>query len=103
MLKRPSRLPREGFAATSRGKRLVSPHLSVSYVPGGGQAAAVVSKKVAAKAATRHLLKRRLLSIARSYVGGTSSFIIYARAGAAALPYARLKDEVTTLLGTLDS
>lgn len=101
MLRKPSRLPREGFARIGKGKRLVAPHVSISYGQGGGQVAAVVSKKVAAKATARHLLKRRLLAIARPYTGKAVSFVVYAKAGAAALSYQTLKEELTGLLDTL--
>jgi ribonuclease P protein component len=103
MLKRPSRLSREGVTATSRGKRLTAPHFSISYAPLGGQAAVVVSKKTARKSVDRHLLKRRVMAILAPHTGKKHSFVVYARGGAAALPFRMVKAELEPLLATLDA
>jgi len=106
MLRRPSRLPREGFRAITLGKRLVAPHFSISYGKGvgaasPGQAAVVVSKKVARTSVARHLLKRRVMDIASPRTGKGVSFIVYARKGATELSFKAIKAELEPLFDTL--
>ena len=101
MLRRPSRLPREGFRAVALGKRLVAPHFSISYGKGVGQAAVVVSKKVARTSVARHLLKRRVMDIASPRTGKGVSFIVYARKGATELSFKAIKAELEPLFDTL--
>lgn len=99
MLPREKRLSRAAFASVNRGKRLISGHFSITTTRSSeGRAAAVVSKNVVKKAADRHRLKRRMLTVARPYVNGKQSFIMYARAGSATLPYKALQQELNTLL-----
>lgn len=87
------------------GKRLIAPHFSISYTrastKGGGQAAVVVSKKVAPKSVARHLVKRRVMAIAAPHLHKGVSFIVYARAGAAALPHRAMREELEPLFATL--
>jgi ribonuclease P protein component len=102
MLSRAKRLSRADFSSVIKGKRAVSAHFSVSVnAAAEGRAAAVVSKKVAKKSVDRHLLKRRILSVAASHIAHGRSFIVYARAGSESLPYARLREELETLLRSL--
>lgn len=84
--------------------RVESPHFSATLSPlpkshpTDGAAAAVVSKKVARRAVDRHLLKRRMLAIlSKAYIPGKIT-VVYARGGAASLPYRSLAAELTSLL-----
>ncbi|HVX90107.1 MAG TPA: ribonuclease P protein component [Candidatus Paceibacterota bacterium] len=101
MLKRTSRLPREGFQSVAGGRRLIAPHFSISYRPGAGQGAVVVSKKAAPKSVDRHLVKRRVMDLIRPHIGHGVSFIVYARKGAAALPFRAIRGELEPLFATL--
>lgn len=103
MLPRTRRLQREGFESARSLRRAASPHFSLSYgkAPGAGGAAVVVSKKVAKLAVSRHLLKRRVLSVIAPYVREDEALIVHARPGAAALPFPVLKDELVSLLSDI--
>jgi ribonuclease P protein component len=104
MLPRKLRLSREAFGEVRRLKRAASPHFSVSYESeegSGGGAAVVIAKKAAKLAVTRHLLKRRILAVARPYVVAERILIIHVRPGAAALPFPELKGELISLLGSI--
>ena len=103
MLPRKLRLSREDFGEARGLKRAASPHFSVSYGParGSGGAAVVVSKKVAKLAVARHLLKRRILSVARPYVATGRTLVIHVRPAAAALSFPELKSELNSLLGSI--
>ncbi len=101
MLPRTKRLSRDTFSTVATGKRAISAHFSVTVrATPVGQAATVVSKKVAKKSVDRHLLKRRILEVATPFVRPGCSFIIYTRAGAASLSYPALKKELVELLTT---
>ncbi len=102
MIPRARRLPRAGFGALVRAKRLSSPHFTVSAAPtprGGG--AVVVPKKVAPRSVDRHLLKRRALTILAPWCRPHLALVIYAKAGSPFLPFAALRNELTSLLGKL--
>lgn len=100
MLNRDMRLSRAHFAPSGPEKRLVSSHFSVSVrpAPATGGCAVVVAKKVARLSVSRHLLKRRVLSVLRPSCTKDRAIIVYARPGAASLPYTELKDEIESLL-----
>jgi ribonuclease P protein component len=94
------RLSREEFAAAATGRRATSAHFSVTVrkTKQTGGIAAVISKKVAKKSVDRHLLKRRILEILRPHTSPDHALIIYARAGAPALPFQALKQELSELV-----
>ncbi len=94
------RLSRAHFAPLGPEKRLSSPSFSLSIreAAGTGGCAVVVSKKVAKLSVSRHLLKRRTLSILKPFCTKDIALVLYARAGSQALPYAALKQELEELL-----
>lgn len=99
MLPRRHRLSRASFPGRGAGRRAETPHFSlVAGASSAGGASAVVSKKVARRAVDRNLLKRRMLSLMRPYVDHARFLVVYARSGAAALPYPALAEELTALL-----
>lgn len=59
--------------------------------------AAVVSKKTAALATKRHLLKRRILAALRT-LALPGALVVFAKEGAPALSYADIRQELATLL-----
>lgn len=98
MLPRARRLPRASFPLAAAGPlRAASTHLSLSASNAVAGYAVVVSKKVARRSVDRHRLKRRLFSLLR---GGRlpSALVVYARKGAAELPFPALKEELRALL-----
>ena len=94
------RLSRAHFAPTGPETRAASPHFSLSLrkTEGQGGCATVISKKIAKLSVSRHLLKRRMLSVMKECCAKDTALIVYARPGAAALPYQELKVELTELL-----
>ena len=80
--------------------RAASSHFSLSLrkTEGQGGCATVISKKIARLSVSRHLLKRRMLSVMKDYCAKDMALIVYARPGAATLPYQELKIELTELL-----
>lgn len=94
------RLSRAHFAPSGPEKRLASTHfsLSVREAQENGGCAVVVAKKVAKLSVSRHLLKRRVLSVVRPWCLATRALIVYARPGANTLPYPALEAELTELL-----
>lgn len=97
------RLPRAGFDALVRAKRLSSQHLSLSVAPTkSGGCAVVVSKKVAPRSVDRHLIKRRILSVLMPLCKPDTALVVYAKAGSARLPFSTLKQELLALLGKLE-
>ena len=98
MLPRIKRLTRADFSAVTQGKRAVTGHFSISYrISKTPKLAIVISKKIAKKAAERHLLKRRISSVLEK-----SSFlhsaVVYARAGSPLLSFSELEAEIKELL-----
>ena len=101
MLPRTKRLSRESFDTIAAGKRAISAHFSVTVRASlEGQAAVVVSKKIAKKSVDRHLLKRRALEILAPFVRQGVSFIVYARKGSETLSFPLLERELRELLTT---
>jgi ribonuclease P protein component len=101
MSKRRLHLSRPDFtnATQDKGaKRAVSPHFSVNMSRMGVGAAVVVSKKVAKSSVARHLLKRRVREASAPWNSDAYAIIIYARAGAASLPYSEIVAELSPLL-----
>ena len=100
MIPRSMRLSRAHFAPLGPETRAASPHfsLSVREAPQNGGCATVISKKVAKLSVSRHLLKRRMLSVMKPYCTKDRAVIVYARPGAAALPYPALAAELSELL-----
>jgi ribonuclease P protein component len=99
-LPRRLRLSRAAFGAAlgARG-RAASEHFSITKGPTlEGGAAVVISKKVAKRSVDRHLLKRRVLTILRPHISPRHSLVVYARAGAPALSFRTLKEELEILL-----
>lgn len=102
MLPKRLRLSRRQFPDTRGLKRASSLHFSVSYgeSPEGG-VAVIISKKVARLAVSRHLLKRRVLSILRPYAIENRVLVVHARADAANIPFSELKDELISLIRSI--
>ena len=94
------RLSRAHFAPTGPETRATSPYFSLSLrnADGKGGCATVISKKIARLSVSRHLLKRRMLSVMKDHCAKDRVLIVYARPGAAALPYQELKAELSELL-----
>lgn len=81
-------------------KRISSPHFSLSYAstPGIGGCAVVVSKKVEKSSVQRHLLKRRIRSVLKSFCNQDYTLIIYAGQHSPTLPFEALEQELRTLI-----
>ncbi len=94
-------LSRPDFTAVSSDRaaqRLTSSHFSVTISNKGIGLAVVVSKKVAKSSVARHLLKRRIREIVAPFSSDMSAVIVYARPGAALLPFSEIATEISTLL-----
>ncbi len=94
-------LSRSDFTAVSSdrsAKRVNTTHFSVTTSPAGVGCAVVVSKKVAKSSVQRHLLKRRVREAVAPFCDASSALIVYARAGAASLPYSEIVAELSSLL-----
>jgi ribonuclease P protein component len=106
MLSRRLRLSRSHFASSGPFRKAESEHFSVSIRPLSrtsaphGALAAVVSKKVARRSVDRHLLKRRMLAVSKSYVTPGYGIVVYARAGSFTLPFHAVNTELTRLLSS---
>ena len=102
MLPRSLRLSRDEFPDTRGLKRASSPHFSVSYGESSkGGVAVIISKKVARLAVSRHLLKRRVLAVLRSFAHKNLILVVHTRPGAAAVPFPVLRDELNSLLRSI--
>ena len=101
MPKRRLHLSRPDFTSVTndRGaKRATSAHFSVVCSQAGVGSAVVVSKKVAKSSVERHLLKRRVREAVAPWNSDLYALIVYAKAGAAALPYSQIVSELSSLL-----
>lgn len=58
----------------------------------------VISKAVAKRAVDRHLIKRRVLSVARPWCATNRFIVLYAKKAALTLPFPALKEEIHSLL-----
>lgn len=96
MIPRRLRLSREDIGNFKAERRVTSPHFAVSVASGAG-VAVIISKKVAKLSVTRHLLKRRVLSVA-AQTAASHSLLITLRSGAASLPVTSFKEELRSLL-----
>ena len=104
MLPRDLRLPRSDFQKVAQGIRASSKHFSVTFrARGVGGCAAIVTTKTAKHSVDRHLLKRRIFAVMWPYCRKEGAFIVYARAGAPALSFALLKQELLDVLEQLRS
>lgn len=101
MLPRRLRISRAAFTNTGKEMRVVSPHFSVSMREGTPGAAVIISKKVEKTSVGRHRLKRRVVAAIEHHLPLEAALFIYARAGAAQLPYAAIREELTSLLHRL--
>lgn len=104
MLPRRLRLSRNAFALARTPLKRTSAHFGAAVGKaqvGERGCAAIVSKKVARLATTRHRLKRRMLSVMRMWCTKDAVLMVYARAGSAALPFSTLKAELSELLERL--
>lgn len=103
MLPRQRRLSRTGFGSLTRARKAQSLHLSLSWSTDTAHPgmAAVVSKKVAAQAVDRHLLKRRILAVLRDIALPNTAVVVFAKPGSANLPFPALKAELKELLGAI--
>ena len=99
------RLTRQTFPDTRSLKRASSEHFSLSYgdfdTHARGGVAVVMAKKVARLAVTRHLLKRRILSLLGPYAREDRVIVIHTRPGAANVSFPELKSELISLLGSI--
>ena len=94
-------LSRPDFTAVSSdraAKRLTSSHFSITISNKGIGVAVVVSKKVAKSSVERHLLKRRIREVVAPFSTDKGAVIVYARPGAAALPFSEITTEIHALL-----
>jgi len=102
MIPRSLRLTRKGFEHTRGLRRTASPHFALSYGPAdpsqGGGSAVIVPKKVVKSSVGRHLLKRRVRSVLRSWSSKDRILIVFARSGAADLTFQELEHELSSLL-----
>jgi ribonuclease P protein component len=101
MSKRRLQLSRSDFTNVSNdrsAKRGSTPHFSVICSPQGAGSAVVVSKKVAKSSVQRHLIKRRVREVLAPWCADSCGIIVYARAGASALPYTEIQSELSQLL-----
>jgi len=101
MPKRRLHLSRPDFTSASQdkaAKRGTTPHFSLTLSRAGVGTAVVVSKKVAKSSVARHLLKRRVREAVAPWNSDSYALIIYARPGAAALPYSGIIAELSPLL-----
>ena len=58
----------------------------------------MISKKTAKLSVSRHLLKRRMLTVLRPWCSPSLSLIVYARAGSSALSFRELSQELEELV-----
>lgn len=89
-----------------KGKIAHSPFFSLRVVSSvKPRFAVVISKKVAAKAVDRNLIKRRTMAIAEGFLKAHSSFsssvILFAKKGAADLGFADHKKEILNLISSV--
>ena len=93
------RLSRAHFAPTGPEKRVASPHFSLSVREAEkGGCAVVIGKKVAKLSVSRHLLRRRVLSLLPPWYSPTRVVIVFARPGSKELDYPTLSEEINALL-----
>ena len=106
MLPRTHRAGKEYFAkAKSPGRRFSTPHFSTLTTPSGKEKkfSVVISGKVARSAVARNKLRRRVYGVIRDEIPrmrGGVVMIVYARTGAAGLPYRTIHEEIVRLLHT---
>lgn len=84
-------------AALRGGKRFSSLHLSLLVPEVGKGYAVVVSKKTARLSATRHRIKRRILSALRS-LPLPPALIVFPKASASSVSYQDIRTELAGLL-----
>lgn len=105
MLAKKERLSRDAFNRFfSIGKRLSAPSCTLVYAPHTTfHGAVVVSKKVAARAVKRNMLRRRLYALLYKYKerGATGVYIVILRKTQQIPTHATLKDELNTLLAKI--
>jgi ribonuclease P protein component len=101
MLPRARRLPRAGFAALSRARRLDSPHFKVAWSLGVRGCAVVVPKKVAPRAVDRNLLKRRVLALVAARYRDGGALVVFAKPGSRGLSMNSIRQELEPLFATL--
>ncbi|HEY0011037.1 MAG TPA: ribonuclease P protein component [Candidatus Paceibacterota bacterium] len=103
MFPRKLRLSRRGFESARGLNRAASRYFSVSHgpAPEEGGAAVVVSKKVARLSVMRHLLRRRVMAVARPYASPERALIIHVRPGAGQVAFPLLRDELIGLLRSI--
>lgn len=105
MLPRSQRLTRGHFTASQKtAKRLSGEYFTLVVSPSPVfRGAVVVSKKVAAKAVLRNLIKRRVMHVLEKNPPLPGTYVVYAKKGAAALPFSKIEEEVTSLLKKIKS
>ena len=103
MLPRSKRLSREGFDLLTRARRTTSEHFSISYTEPSkiGGFGIVTPKKIAPLSVNRHKMKRQVRSVLAEYSHGGRAIVIFARKGAATLPFVSMQDELSTLLRSI--
>jgi ribonuclease P protein component len=100
MFPRSKRVARAAFPALQASRRRVfSPHFSATLADTPAGVAVVVAKRVVATSVGRHLLKRRILAILRSFDPlPAPGIIVFAKAGASGLSRKELLEELKSLL-----
>lgn len=61
----------------------------------------IVSKKVARLAVSRHLLRRRIMSVLRPYMHEKLVLVVHTRPGVASLSFSELQNELDSLLRSI--
>lgn len=100
MLPKSLRLKRTEFDLSRKGSARATAHFRISHVSGAenGGSAAVVPKKLVKGAVARHLLKRRMRAVLRSWSAKDRILVVSARKGADTLTFQELHDELSGAL-----
>jgi ribonuclease P protein component len=105
MLPKSDRLKRKDFKELKNTKRVHGTFffgVHTPPIPGSkGLVAVIISKKVAPKAADRHLLKRRVMHALRSLTPRPYSLTITAKTGSNSLSYSAILNELKALLASI--
>jgi ribonuclease P protein component len=101
MFAKRERLPRARFAQVARAPaRASAAHFSLVASSAARGAAVVVGKSVAKRAVDRNRLKRRVFAALRARAR-PPAVIVYARKGAAALPYRAIAEELAAAIAKI--
>ena len=103
VLNRRERLPRALFPAVLKtGRRLSSPHFTVSISREVKGYAVVIQKKVARLSVTRHRIKRQVLAILASFdTPLPPALILFPKSSVSSVSYRDMKAEIEKLLSNI--